>query len=141
MPAVDSAEGVARRFAAALDADDFEAVRPLLAPDCAYDTGKETLIGPDSILDLYRANGASARTKFDRIEYASGVTGFGPDSAVILFTDRVTQGGESHTYRCRQRLRYDANGRIVAITHEELPGEREQLLAFCARHGIQLASG
>jgi hypothetical protein len=135
MSANDLTRAQASRFTAALDADDFEGIRPLLAGGCVYDTSKETLIGPDAVIASYRKNGESARERFAEIEYESAVVEAGPSRATVEFTDHLTARGERHTYRCRQRLRFDATGRIVAIAHEELPGERARLEEFLLRIG------
>jgi ketosteroid isomerase-like protein len=126
----------ARSFARALDADDYEGIRPLLAASCVYETGKGTLTGPDAVIASYRENGQLARERFDGVAYESAVVEAGPSSATVEFTDHLTARGEHFTYRCRQRLRFDDTGRIVAITHVELPGERERLQAFCVRQGV-----
>jgi hypothetical protein len=124
----------ARGLAQALDGEDYAAARQLLAENCVYHTGKGVLTGADPITASYRANGDSARKRFDAIEYASQVEPVDALRAVITYTDRVRRGEEWHEYRCRQQVRVDERGRIVEIRHEELPGERERLEEFAARH-------
>jgi hypothetical protein len=120
----------ARRFAAALDAEDYEAVRASLAPGCVYAAPEGVLVGPEAIVASYRKNAVAARGRFAKIEYASEVASAGPAEAVITFIDRVMLGGGWHEHRCRQHLRLDAGGLVEHITHEELPGERERLQQF-----------
>ncbi len=120
----------ARRLAAALDAEDYDATRRLLAPDCVYHTGTEGLSGADAIVASYRAHGEDARTRFERVTYESSVSATGPATAAITYTDHVSHQGRSHAYRCRQHVRVRADGAIDEIRHEDLPGERERFFAF-----------
>jgi hypothetical protein len=124
----------ARRFAAALDGEDDEAVRARLAAGCVYEAPQGVLVGPEAIVASYRENTVAARGRFAKIEYTSEVAIAGPAEAVITFIDRVMRGGAWHTYRCRQHVRLDAAGLIEHIRHEELPGERERLQQFEAAH-------
>jgi hypothetical protein len=127
---------VVSRFAKALDAEDYDAARLLLASACAYETASGTLAGPDAILQSYREAGAAARRKLDAVEFSSSVAAVTPSEAVITFTDRIVCRGEGHEYRCAQRAWVTAQGLIDRIRHEELPGQREALQAFFARHGV-----
>ncbi len=120
----------ARRFAAALDGEDYETVRVSLASGCVYEAPLGVLVGPEAIVASYSQNAVAARGRFAKIEYTSEVATAGPTEAVITFTDRVMLGEVWHAYRCRQHLRLDAEGRIEHIRHEELPGERERLQQF-----------
>ncbi len=120
----------AERFAIALDAEDFERVRTLLAPNCAYHAPEGLLIGPDAIVASYRQNAEAARGRFDQIEYTSSVELNSPAAAQIAFTDRVRLGGAWHEYRCRQRICVGAQGLIEEIRHDEIAGERERLEQF-----------
>jgi hypothetical protein len=122
----------ARRFAAALDAEDYEAVRASLGSGCVYDAPQGVLIGPEAIVASYRENADGARSRFAKIEYTSEVATAGPApaEAVITFIDRVMLGGAWHEHRCRQHVRFGAGGLIEHIRHEELPGERERLQQF-----------
>lgn len=120
----------ARRFAAALDAEDYSTARTLLADGCVYHTDTGIVTGAEAIIESYRVNGETARSRFDVIEYRSGVTASMPSSAVIDFTDRVCGGGRWHEYHCRQHVRVGEAGLIEEIRHEEFPGERERLRQF-----------
>jgi hypothetical protein len=124
-----SATPVAGQFAAALDAEDYDAAFALLAEDCLYDVHATRL----AIIESYRASADDARRRFDEVEYLSAVAATGERTAVITFIDRLRLGDQWHEHRCRQHLEINARGLITAITHEELPGEREQLAAFEAR--------
>lgn len=124
-------------FARRLDADDFDAVKPLLAPDCQYDTKNGILIGPEAIVESYRSNSQGAQATLDSIEYESEVVESGEKSATVLFTDRLTHRGFSHIYRSLQHLTFGPDMTMVRIESEELPGERERLNAFFQRCGIK----
>jgi hypothetical protein len=129
-----TARDVAQRFASALDAEDYEAVRQLLAPSCVYHARSGVLIGSDALLASYRSAAASARL-LESVEYASTVLDAGPSGAVVEFSDHLLHLGRSHTYRCRQAIRVNAAGLIETIQHEELAGERERLEAFLTSVG------
>ncbi len=121
------------RLAHLLDADDFSAARALLADDCVYETGSETLRGPDEILASYAGASARARRTFDEVRYESEVESVAGATACVTFTDYLLKAGHRwHRYRCRQELTVGADGRIVRIVHRELPGERQALQAFFA---------
>ena len=132
------ARSLAHRFAARLDADDFAAVELMLAPGCAYETGRGTLTGPPAILASYREAGDRARRLFDTVGYDSEVGEAGDGFAVIQFRDHLVVRGQAHVYRCRQRVTFASDGAVTHIEHRELPGEREGLVAFCARAGVEL---
>ena len=51
----------ARRFAAALDAENYETVRASLAAGCVYEAPEEMLVGPEAIVASYRENAVAAR--------------------------------------------------------------------------------
>jgi hypothetical protein len=126
---------VVQQFAAALDAEDYETVRASLSARCAYHSPAGLLVGPDAIVTSYRENGASARDRFDNIEYRSAVEPTAEDQAIITFIDRVMLVGAWHEFRCRQRIHLSASDLIDEIMHEEVPGERERLARFEARKG------
>jgi hypothetical protein len=125
---------IARRFAQALDAEDYAAASALLAEDCVYYIGGARLAGRQAIVDSYATNGQSAKERFDAVEYASEVSVTAPDTAVVLFKDFLRIGDQRHEFNCRQHLRMNSDGLIEEIRHEELPHQRERLEEFEARH-------
>jgi hypothetical protein len=128
-----SASFIAGQFAAALDAEDYDAALALLAEDCLYDAGAFVHTSRLAIIESYRENADDARRRFDEIEYLSAIAATGEHSAVITFVDRLRLGDQWHEHRCRQHIEVNHDGLIMAIMHEELPGQREQLAAFEAR--------
>ena len=140
MPIEKNIMEVARRFARALDRDDYETVRSMLAADCCYVARDETLFGRDAITASYRENSRLARALFDQVEYSSSVTesADGRDAG-ILFSDHLRHRGGEHIYKCLQIIGLNSDGLIRSIHHQELPGQRENLLQFCALNGIELS--
>ena len=128
-----SARSIAGQFAAALDAEDYEAAFALLAEHCLYDTGAAVHTNRRAIIESYRTNADEARRRFDCVEYLSSVEPIGASSAAIDFLDRLCLGDQWHQHRCRQQIEINDRGQITAISHEELPGERDELAAFEAR--------
>lgn len=127
----------AERFAKALDAEAYVEAQALLAADCLYDTGQGIVHGAEPIVGRYREMAEVSRKAFEGVEFSSGVIKTTRDGATILFSDRVTKDGASHTYRCKQHLFFNKTREIIRIDQEELPGERRRLIEFCARHGIE----
>ncbi len=119
----------ARAFAAALDADDFERARPLLATQCHYAVRGTSLVGPDAILASYAEATRFAHALVDEVAYESRAVE--DDAGLrILFTDVLRHRGREHRHQCVQRLTVNAEGCIERIVHEDLSGEKEALNAF-----------
>ena len=128
---------VAEKLGGLLDGDDFDAAAGLLAHHCTYDTGDTVLTGPREILEHYSERSAWARARF-QLEYSCRVVESDGAVAVIEYTDRATRDGQTHVYRCNQRIEVDSGGRVTSIQHRDLPGEREKLEAFFATVGVDL---
>jgi len=124
-------------FAQALDRDDFHAARPMLRADCTYTIRDKVLRGPDAILASYQSATDDAHAKFDAIDYSSDISIQSSHIALIEFSDVLTHQGQTHHHKCHQRLTIDDAGLIVAIKHIDLPGERETLLDFLRRVGLE----
>jgi hypothetical protein len=127
---------IAKRFAAALDRCDFAEALGYLSPDCRYEIGLETLVGPDAIVASYRLNAEWGSRALQQVIYESEVEEES-GGLCVLYIDRLTQAGQTHEYRCRQHLSLDDSGQIVGILHEELPGERAHLDDFFRRVGVR----
>src|SRR5262245_40037554 len=131
-------EATAAALARALDAEDFDTARPLLAADCVYETGAATLHGPDPILASYAQASTWARRTFDEVRYASDVDPADGDTVTVTYTDYLLKaGGRWHRYRCQQVLTVGPEARITRIVHRELPGEREALEAYFRECGVE----
>ncbi|MCA9286396.1 MAG: hypothetical protein KDA22_14315 [Phycisphaerales bacterium] len=127
---------IVRRFAVALDREDYPAARALVDAGCVYSIRGRTLCGPDAIVGSYQSNGDAAAQKFDAIAYGSSVAPGTDGWIVITFTDRIRHAGKSLEHVCEQWVRLDAQARIVRIEHHDLPGERERLEAFKRSVGL-----
>jgi hypothetical protein len=127
---------VAPRFAAALDAEDYETVATLLSPDCEYVARRGALVSPDAIVASYREAGKWAKANIASVTYESSVRAVNESSAVIVFVDHLEDSGLRHSYRCEQSIEIRADGRIARIVHIEMPGEREAADAFLRRIGV-----
>lgn len=126
---------IAQSFAASLDAEDYAMASQYLAEDCVYHIGETVLVGRNAILDSYRTNGESAKKRFTSVKYTSHVEMPEPNHAVVLFTDRLYLGKQSHEFRCQQHVEIGSDGLIKMIRHEEIPGERQKLKEFEAGLG------
>jgi ketosteroid isomerase-like protein len=130
-----NARDVAEAFARALDADDYAAARPLLAPDCVYVIGDRRYDGPEAILESYRASSEKARAFFDEVVFDSTVTLLGDGRLAADYVDRLRIGERWLDHRARQILHVRPGDGIVRIEDEGIPGERERLDAFLAEAG------
>jgi len=129
---------VATAIARALDADDFDGARALLAEACVYEIGEELLTGPDQILASYADSTRRAHATFEAVRYRSAALGTAGRTVTMEYVDELEYAGERLVHRCRQHLTIDDAGHVARIVHEELPGEREALVAFVLRHGLVL---
>lgn len=135
---MNSEAHIIAQWAAALDADDFDAARALLAPDAAYVMRDETLRGADAILGSYRDATRSAHATFDEVRYRSEVVRASGRAATIRFHDELRAGDRWLHHACEQDVELDADGRVARIVHRDLPGERERLIAFLDETGREL---
>ena len=129
----------ALRFVHALDKDDYETVRSMLAIDCRYHARTETLIGRNAITASYRANSRLARRLFEQVEYSGAVIKVVRKNAHILLSDHLRHRGKEHRYKCVQIIHFGSGELIDSIRHKELPGQRDRLLRFCAGNGVKLS--
>jgi ketosteroid isomerase-like protein len=125
----------AKRFAKALDLEDYPVAIECLEDDCLYTIADDQHRGPSAIVDSYRASGDWAREHLDGIAYESSLR-WEDGQVVVHFVDHLTHAGRRFTHRCEQVLEFSDPGRIVAIEHRDLPGEREALSSFFEAVGI-----
>ncbi|MEM6792144.1 MAG: RNA 2'-phosphotransferase [Myxococcota bacterium] len=125
-----------RHWARLLDEEVFAALPGAMHPGCAYEGPSATTLGPEAITSSYRDNAAWANATFDSITWESAVELIDDDRVLITLTDRLLHRGERHVYRCRQRVRFDGAGRVVAIAHEAIPAEERALAEFFRRVGV-----
>ena len=129
---------LATTWSRALDAEDYTAARPLIAPDCVYDSSRGRIVGPDAILASYADSATWVARAFDEVRYESACEPPRDASVSILFTDYLFKVGVRwHRHRCEQEIRFSNDGLITHIVHRDLPGEPETLAEFLAACGLQ----
>jgi hypothetical protein len=126
----------AQKFCDAFNHDNLEELRSLLALDCVYQKGEDQLVGPDAIIDKYRANMAYAHQLYDRVEFQTTVTEIGDQQATVKFTDILTHQGRVYDYNTFQQLTYTQDFIIARIDEIAIPGEREGLIRFKEALGL-----
>ena len=137
-PKASAAQAVVMRLALALDADDYTTARACLDDDCVYVGRDETWTGSEAIIGSYADASAWAHRTFDEVRYSSEVGEPADATVPVTFTDYLLKaGGRWHRYRCRQEFTVGPEGRIVRITHHDLPGERDSLDAYFRECGVE----
>jgi len=139
MPIAANITELARRFATALDSENYEAARAVLAADCRCEARTRVVVGPDGVINSHRRSGETARRLFDAVDYGSEPLNAGTDLVCVTFSDRISKHGRTHVFQSRQWLHFTPDGLVARITHEDLAGERERLLEFCAVCGVTLS--
>lgn len=129
--------GIVKSLAQALDDDDYETVRALLAPDVVYEIGDETIVGPQAVVASYRAASEMAHRLFDRVEYGHQVIGTVERTKFrVRYTDVLTAGDETHVHHAEQEVTVDLELGVARIVETPVPGERQKLDEFMERHSI-----
>lgn len=132
----NSCLNTAARFAAALDAEDYDTLVALLTADCEYVARDGACIGPEAIARSYRTAGTWAKSHIEAVTYESSVREAPDGAAIVTFIDHLVHAGIRHTYSCEQQVHCGADGRICRIVHCELPGQREAADAFLRQIGV-----
>jgi len=127
---------IAEKWAAALDADAFEALAAFLTDDCRYHSPGGVLVGPDAIVASYRESSEWAHDTFDEITWDSECAVDDDGRVRITFMDITDHRGEHHVYRCQQLVRFDETGLIDDIEHVSIEEEEQALAAFFDRVGV-----
>ena len=125
-----------RLFAAALDADDWAGAEALLADECVYAFRGGEMRGAAEIVGSYRKIGEWVARSFDAVRYESRVAPLEDVRVEIAFRDLIDHGEHHLDFRCKQRLRVDAEGRVVHIEHIDIEGEPEKAARFNAACGV-----
>lgn len=127
----------ATAFAQALDEENYDRATSLLAEDCKYHFRGKITTGRDEIIRSYQQAGEWAATSFENIRYESRVTTKDTHTARIRFADITAHNGLHHRHECEQLVHVNDANQITRIEHIDLPGERDRLLAFLAKCGIE----
>ena len=121
----------------ALDRNDFVGAAMWIATDCVYDVRGDEIVGSAAILASYADTATWVEKVFDEVRYESAVEEPAGDTVGVLYTDYLMKvPGQWHRHRCRQHLTVGAEGRVVKIVHEDLPGEVESLERYFEACGI-----
>ncbi len=128
---------VARRWAAALDSDDFDALPGFLSPVCVYHSPGGDLVGPEAIVTSYRESSEWAHATFDRIAWDSEWKAEDDGRVRFTFIDITDHQGQHHVYRCQQLIRLDDDGLIEDIEHVAIEEEERRLAEFLDRVGVR----
>lgn len=132
-----SASDYVESLAGALDADDYETAAGVMADRVVYAVGGQTLTGPEDIVASYREASEMAHRLFDEVGYDHEVIATDdPNVFRVSYSDILTVGGETLTHRAEQQVTVAPSEGVVEIVNVELPGEREKVDEFLARHGL-----
>lgn len=124
------------RLARALDDDDYRIAASTLAERVEYTIGERVLYGPIAVVASYREASEMAHRLFDGVGYGHEVVPTeDPHSFRIRYWDELTIAGETLTHRAEQHVTVAPDEGVVRITNVDLPGEREKVDEFLARHG------
>ena len=128
---------VATALSQSLDRNDFVGAAMYIATDCIYDVRGDEIVGSAAILASYADTATWVEKVFDEVRYESTVEEPAGDTVSVLYTDYLMKvPGQWHRHRCRQHLTVGAEGRVVKIVHEDLPGEVEGLERYFEACGI-----
>lgn len=126
-------------LAAALDRDDYETAALTMAEDVEYTIGGKHLVGPEAIVESYRASSQRARRMFDGVEYAHDVKPTeDPNRFRVGYQDILSIGTETLTHMAEQHVTAAADVGVTHIVNVDLDGEREKVEGFLARHGLSM---
>ena len=131
---------VVERFAASLDAEDYQAVATLLSEECEYAIRGRSYFGPTAIIELYRETGDCAKRDVDNVKYESAVRSLAHNLAVIHFKDHLCHNGRHFTFECQQLVEVGDDSLITRIEHVDLAGQREALAQFMQQIGVEGSS-
>lgn len=124
-------------LAHALDADDYEAAAATMADNVVYTIGDRVLHGPEEIVASYRDASAMARRLFDEVGYDHEVFPTeDPNTFRVSYSDILTVGGETLAHMAEQHVTVSPGSGVVNIVNVDVPGEREKVDEFLARHGL-----
>ncbi|MFC1636768.1 hypothetical protein ACFL5Z_18225 [Planctomycetota bacterium] len=131
----------ARLFAEALQLEDYQAARDLLAPECVYFQLARDLKGPKAVIDSYKQGAKWGIDQFDSVERESSVKPTEDGRALLTFFYKIRHKGKSLRFRSEQIIELDAAGLIGRIEHIELASQANALFKFYFETGIISKSG
>ncbi|HEX6220262.1 MAG TPA: hypothetical protein VF115_04125 [Acidimicrobiia bacterium] len=124
-------------LARGLDADDYEMVASVLSDQVEYSIGSEVIHGPAAVLTSYREASEMAHGLFDMVVYDHEVKATdNHDIFRVSYSDELTVAGETLKHLAEQHVTVVPGDGVVRIVNVDLPGEREKVNEFMARHGL-----
>lgn len=124
-------------LARGLDTDDYEMAASVLSDRVEYSIGGDVVNGPAAVLASYREASEMAHRLFDSVVYGHEVNATDdPLSFRVSYSDELTVAGETLKHVAEQYVTVAAGDGVVRIVNVDLPGEREKVDQFMARHGI-----
>lgn len=126
----------ARRFAGAVQRQDWDAAARLLAPDCSYFQVVRDARGPQAIIECFQRDSKWGAAQFDSVEQERSA---GPDPdgrALVTCLYHIRHKGRHLTIRSEHVVELDEAGLIRRIEQIELASQATALFRFYARVGI-----
>ena len=124
-------------LAQALDADDFETAAAVMAENVVYTIGDRVIHGREEIVASYREASAMARRLFDEVGYDHVVYPTEDRNTFrVGYSDILTVGGDTLAHMAEQHVTVAPGAGVVRIVNVDVPGEREKVDEFLARHGL-----
>jgi hypothetical protein len=121
-----------RRFAEALDADNYVDAALLLRPDATYDTGTSVVEGSVNILNLFRQTSETGRARLDKLSFHHEIAEANPFA--ILFIDVLSIEDDDLTIKHTMHVRLAHDGLIEHLKLDALAGERDVVEQFFKKH-------
>ena len=104
---------IAIQFGSSLDRDEYSVTRSVLADNCQYIIGNETLLGPDKISKSYEDNMIAGRKKLDKLEWGKcKIEDISDFEFYVHFTDYLTHKSKEYIHRCKQKVTIGSNYKI-----------------------------
>jgi hypothetical protein len=109
-----------------------------MAEHVEYSIGDQLMYGPQAVVASYRASSEMARRLFDQVGFGHEVVPTDdPYSFRVTYSDVLTVGDETLTHTAEQQVTVAPDEGVVRIINLDLPGEREKVDRFMARHGLE----
>jgi hypothetical protein len=126
----------ARRFAQAVQRQDWDGAARLLVPDCTYFQVVRDVRGPQAIVECFQRDRKWGADQFDSVEQDRSAA-IGPDGrASIACLYHVRHKGYSLTIKSEHVIELDESGLIERIEQVELASQANALFRFYAKIGF-----
>lgn len=130
---IDHVEALAH----ALDSDDYAAAAGAMAEEVVYTIGDLVLHGREEIVASYRGASENAGRLFDEVGYDHVIYPTDhPNTFRVSYSDLLTVDGETLAHMAEQHITVAPGAGVVKIVNVDVPGEREKVDGFLARHGL-----